>query len=154
MPILKTNRSTASGHGQLILCSGFVVRQLLMEDLSAGCSPLLSCLTSHAAVQQGARSAFDGSRRRSHGQPRNGGLPFSVGGAQDRQCINELLEAACIGGASPEAAGRSIGQLMLHLTVAEVTETCRVHAEELGLDANSAQAQAMTDEPRALGLGA
>jgi hypothetical protein len=35
---------------------------------------------------------------------------------QDRQCINELLEAACISGASLEATGRSIGQLMLHLT--------------------------------------
>jgi hypothetical protein len=45
---------------------------------------------------------------------------------------------------------------MLHLTAAEVTETCRVHAEELGLDAtNSAQAQAMTDKPRAFApLGA
>jgi hypothetical protein len=75
---------------------------------------------------------------------------------QDRQCINELLEAASINGASLEAASRSIGQLMLHLTAAEVTETCRVHAEELGLDAtNSAQAQAMTDKPRAFApLGA
>jgi len=62
---------------------------------------------------------------------------------QDRQCINELLEAASINGASLEAASRSIGQLMLHLTAAEVTETCRVHAEELGLDAAySTQAQA------------
>jgi hypothetical protein len=70
---------------------------------------------------------------------------------QDRQCINELLEAASINGASLEAASRSIGQLMLHLTAAEVTETCRVHAEELGLDAtNSAQAQAMTDKPRSV----
>jgi hypothetical protein len=60
---------------------------------------------------------------------------------QERQCINELLEAACINGASLKGACRSIGQQMLHLTAAEVTETCRVHAEELGLDAtHSAQA--------------
>ena len=70
---------------------------------------------------------------------------------QERQCINELLEAACINGATVEAAGRSIGQVMLHLAAAEVTETCRVHAEELGLDAaNSPEEQATTDEPRAL----
>jgi hypothetical protein len=62
---------------------------------------------------------------------------------QERQCINDLLEAACINGASFEAAARSIGEQMLHLTAAEVAETCRVHAEELGLDAAySAQAQA------------
>jgi hypothetical protein len=62
---------------------------------------------------------------------------------QERQCINDLLEAACINGASLQAAARSIGEQMLHLTAAEVAETCRVHAEELGLDAAySAQAQA------------
>ena len=62
---------------------------------------------------------------------------------QERQCVNELLEAACINGASLEAAGRSIGQLMLDLTAAEVAEACCVHAEELGLDATHlAQAQA------------
>jgi hypothetical protein len=62
---------------------------------------------------------------------------------QERQCINDLLEAACINGASPEAVARSIGEQMLHLTEAEIAETCRVHAEELGLDsAYLAQAQA------------
>jgi hypothetical protein len=63
---------------------------------------------------------------------------------QERQCINDLLEAACISGASLEAAARTIGEQMSHLTAAEVTETCRVHAEELGLEAavHSAQAQA------------
>jgi hypothetical protein len=62
---------------------------------------------------------------------------------QERQCINESLEAACINGASLEAAARSIGEQMLHLTAAEVAETCRVHAEELGVAAAySAQAPA------------
>jgi hypothetical protein len=62
---------------------------------------------------------------------------------QERQCINDLLEAACISGASLEAAARSIREQMLHLTAVEVAETCRVHAEELGLDAVCpAQAQA------------
>ena len=56
---------------------------------------------------------------------------------QERQCINELLEAASINGLSLEAAVRSIGEEMLPLTAAEVAETCRVHAEELGLDAAS-----------------
>jgi hypothetical protein len=64
---------------------------------------------------------------------------------QERQNINDLLEAACINGASLEAAARSIGEQMLHLTAAEVAETCRVHAGELGLDAAvySTQAQAL-----------
>jgi hypothetical protein len=62
---------------------------------------------------------------------------------QERQNINDLLEAACINGASLEAAARSIGEQMLHLTAAEVADTCCVHAEEMGLDAAySAQAQA------------
>jgi len=61
---------------------------------------------------------------------------------QERQCVNELLEAALLNGASPEAAGRAIGQLMLDPTAAEVAEACRVHAQELGLDATHlAQAQ-------------
>ena len=55
----------------------------------------------------------------------------------ERQCVNELLEAACISGASLEAASGSIEQLMLDLTAAEVKETCRIHAEELGLDSHS-----------------
>jgi hypothetical protein len=53
---------------------------------------------------------------------------------QEKHYINALLEAACINGASLEAAARSIGEQMLHLTAAEVTETCRAHAKELGLD--------------------
>jgi hypothetical protein len=51
----------------------------------------------------------------------------------ERQCINDLLEAACINGASLEEAARSIGEQMRDLTAAEVAKTCRVHAEELGL---------------------
>jgi hypothetical protein len=64
---------------------------------------------------------------------------------QERQCINELLEAAGLNGASLEAAARSIGEVMLHLTAAEVADTCRAHAGELGLDpsAHLAQAQAL-----------
>ena len=62
---------------------------------------------------------------------------------QERQSINELLEAACVNGASLKAAVRSIGKHMLHLPAAEIVETCRVHAEELGLVAAcSAPAQA------------
>jgi hypothetical protein len=63
---------------------------------------------------------------------------------QERQCINELLEAASINGVSLEAAARSIGEVMFPLPAAEVAVTCRVHAEELGLDpaAYLAQAQA------------
>jgi len=53
---------------------------------------------------------------------------------QERQCINELLEAAGISGASLEAGARSICQEMRHLTATEVSETCRLHAEELHLD--------------------
>jgi hypothetical protein len=62
----------------------------------------------------------------------------------ERQCIDELLEAASINGASIEAAARSIAEVMVSLTAAEVAETCRVHAEEMGLDgaAYPAQAQA------------
>jgi hypothetical protein len=62
---------------------------------------------------------------------------------QERQCINELLEAAYINGAFVEAAAQSISEQMLQLTAAEVLEACRVHAEELGLDASiySGQAQ-------------
>jgi hypothetical protein len=52
---------------------------------------------------------------------------------QERSYINDLLEAACINGASLEAAAHSIGEQMHHLTAAEVAETCRLHAEELGL---------------------
>ena len=52
---------------------------------------------------------------------------------QERQFINDLLEAARINGASTEEAARSIGAEMPHLTAAEVGKTCRVHAEELGL---------------------
>jgi hypothetical protein len=53
----------------------------------------------------------------------------------ERECIKELLEAATISGVSLETAARSIGEVMLPLTATEVAETCRVHAEELGLDA-------------------
>jgi hypothetical protein len=56
---------------------------------------------------------------------------------EERQSINELLEAASISGASLDAAARSIGENMPHLTVAEVAETCRVHSEELRLDFDS-----------------
>jgi hypothetical protein len=35
---------------------------------------------------------------------------------QERECINELLEAATINGVSIEAAARSIGEVMLNLT--------------------------------------
>jgi hypothetical protein len=52
---------------------------------------------------------------------------------QERQCINELLEAATINGVSIEAAVRSIGREMPHLSAAEVAETCRAHAEELSI---------------------
>jgi hypothetical protein len=62
---------------------------------------------------------------------------------QERECINELLEAATINGASIDSAARSIGEVMLNLTAAEVAEICRVHAEELGL--NAAQAQAIAE---------
>ena len=63
---------------------------------------------------------------------------------QERQCIHELLEAASISGASLQAAVRSVCEEMLHLTAAEVAETCRAHAEELPLNraVYSVQAQA------------
>jgi hypothetical protein len=63
---------------------------------------------------------------------------------QERQYINALLEVASICGASIQAATQSICEEMLHLTAAEVAEACRVHAEELHLNAAvySAQAQA------------
>jgi hypothetical protein len=61
---------------------------------------------------------------------------------QERQCIDQLLEAACINGASLKAAVRSIGKQKFHLTAAEIVETCRVHAEELGLVAACSATQA------------
>ena len=63
---------------------------------------------------------------------------------QERQCIDQLLEAATINGVSIDVAARSIREVMLNLTASEVAEICRVHAEELGLAAAvySAQAQA------------
>jgi len=63
---------------------------------------------------------------------------------QERQCIDQILEAATINGVSIDVAARSIREVMLNLTASEVAEICRVHAEELGLAATvySAQAQA------------
>ena len=63
---------------------------------------------------------------------------------QQRQCIDQMLEAATINGVSIDVAARSIREVMLNLTASEVAEICRVHAEELGLAAAvySAQAQA------------
>jgi hypothetical protein len=52
---------------------------------------------------------------------------------QERQCIDQLLEAAAINGVSIDVAARSIREVMLNLTASEVAEICRVHAEELGL---------------------
>jgi catechol-2,3-dioxygenase len=54
---------------------------------------------------------------------------------QERECINELLEAATVNGVSIEAAARSIGEVMLNLNAAEIAEMCRLYAEELGLNA-------------------
>ena len=54
---------------------------------------------------------------------------------QERQCIDQLLEAATINGVSIDVAARSIREVMLNLTASEVAEICRVHAEELGLAA-------------------
>lgn len=65
---------------------------------------------------------------------------------QERQCINELLEAACISGASLKIAARSICEEMPHLTAAEVAETCRLHAEELHLNAAIYSAQGQTSK--------
>jgi hypothetical protein len=63
---------------------------------------------------------------------------------QERQCIDQLLEAATINGVSIDVAARSIREVMLNLTASEVAEIIHVHAEELGLAAAvySAQAQA------------
>ena len=56
--------------------------------------------------------------------------------AQERECINELLEAATINRVAREAVARLIGEVMLKfLTGSKVAEIYRVHAEELGLDA-------------------
>ena len=66
---------------------------------------------------------------------------------QEREHINELLEAATINGVSIDSAARSIGEVMLNLTAAEVAEVCRVHAEDLGL--NAAQVQAIAETIKA-----
>jgi hypothetical protein len=51
---------------------------------------------------------------------------------RERQCINELLEAACISGASADTAVRSICEEMLHLTAAEVKQTSRSRVASYG----------------------
>jgi hypothetical protein len=53
---------------------------------------------------------------------------------QERQCIDEFLEAATLNGVAREAAARLIGEVMLNfLTKSTVAEIYRVRAEELDL---------------------
>jgi hypothetical protein len=61
---------------------------------------------------------------------------------KERQRIIELAEIGSANKATVEATVRAIHQELPHLTADEVTDVCRVHAEELRLDAADQFAEA------------